>query len=104
MALVDAGARAAVVKGGHLDGPATDVFYDGHDVIELAGDRVLTTHTHGTGCTFAAAIAARLALGVSLTDSVRHAKAYVTHAIRHAPGLGHGHGPLGPGFPQVPFE
>jgi hydroxymethylpyrimidine/phosphomethylpyrimidine kinase len=102
-ALVEAGVAAAVVKGGHLEGPATDVLYDGHAIIELPGERLLTPHTHGTGCTFAAAIAARLALGSPLTEAVRQAKAYVAHAIRHAPGLGHGHGPLGPGFPTAPI-
>jgi hydroxymethylpyrimidine/phosphomethylpyrimidine kinase len=105
VALVDAGVAAAVVKGGHLEGPSTDVLYDGRDLIELPGERFPTRHTHGTGCTFAAAIAARLALGAALADAVRHAKAYVAHAIQHAPGLGQGHGPLGPGFVAPgPFE
>lgn len=98
-ALVEAGVPAAVVKGGHLEGPATDVLYDGRAFVELPGERIPTSHTHGTGCTFAAAITARLALGASLSEAVTLAKKYVTHAIRHAPGLGHGHGPLGPGFP-----
>lgn len=98
-ALVGAGAQAALVKGGHLAGPAIDVLYDGAAFIELEGERIDTRHTHGTGCTFAAAIAAHLALGATLADAARAAKAYVTHAIRHAPGLGHGHGPLGPGLP-----
>jgi hydroxymethylpyrimidine/phosphomethylpyrimidine kinase len=98
--LVEAGARAALVKGGHLDGPAVDVLYDGHVFAELPGDRIASRHTHGTGCTFAAAVAARLALGDPLVDAAREAKAYVTQAIRCAPGLGHGHGPLGPGFPR----
>jgi hydroxymethylpyrimidine/phosphomethylpyrimidine kinase len=98
-ALVAAGAPAALVKGGHLAGPAIDVLYDGATFTALESERIDTQHTHGTGCTFAAAIAARLALGATLIDAARAAKAYVTHAIRHAPGLGHGHGPLGPGFP-----
>jgi hydroxymethylpyrimidine/phosphomethylpyrimidine kinase len=93
--LVSLGARAAIVKGGHLDGPAIDVLHDGHTVTEFRSERIDTPHTHGTGCTFAAAIAARLACGDSLTDATRHAKHYVTEAIRHAPGIGHGHGPLG---------
>lgn len=93
-ALVKMGARAAVVKGGHLDGPAIDVFDDGSQVVELAGPRFQTAHTHGTGCTLAAAIAARLALGDSVLDAVRGAKTYVARAIERAPGLGHGHGPL----------
>ncbi len=92
--LIGAGARAVVVKGGHLPGPAIDVFSDGTETIELAAERIETRHTHGTGCTFAAAIAAHLARGASLADAVRAAKQYVTRAIAAAPGLGHGHGPL----------
>ena len=88
------GAQAAVVKGGHLDGPPIDVFADRDRTIDIAGDRVITQHTHGTGCTFSAAIAARLALGADLLTAVRLAKQYVTRAIAHAPGLGAGHGPL----------
>lgn len=93
--LVALGARAAIVKGGHLEGPAVDVLHDGRTLIEFRADRIATPHTHGTGCTFASAIAARLALGDTLTDATAHAKHYVTEAIRHAPGLGRGHGPLG---------
>jgi hydroxymethylpyrimidine/phosphomethylpyrimidine kinase len=98
--LVALGARAAIVKGGHLQGPAIDVLHDGHAVTEFRADRIDTPHTHGTGCTFASAIAARLALGDGLVDATRHAKDYVTEAIRHAPGIGHGHGPLGHFFPR----
>jgi hydroxymethylpyrimidine/phosphomethylpyrimidine kinase len=94
-ALVDAGARAVLVKGGHLEGPATDVLFDGHTFLELSAARLPGRHTHGTGCTLSAAIAARLALGDALPDAVRAAKDYVTHAIARAPGLGHGPGPLG---------
>ena len=93
--LVSMGARAAIVKGGHLDGPAIDVLHEGAHASELYADRIDTVHTHGTGCTFAAALAARLALGDSLRDAATAAKHYVTAAIRHAPGLGRGHGPLG---------
>ena len=93
-AIVGLGARAVVVKGGHLDGPAVDVLHNGHDLIELAAERIKTRHTHGTGCTFASAIAARLALGDSLAGAVAAAKSYVTRAIAQAPGLGSGHGPL----------
>jgi len=94
-ALVDAGAAAALVKGGHLDGAPVDVLYDGTQVVEFSGERVRSRHTHGTGCTLSSAIAARLALGDSLEAAVRAAKAYVSAAIRAAPGLGRGHGPLG---------
>ena len=93
--LVDRGARAALVKGGHLDtASAVDVLFDGQTCIEIASPREPGRHTHGTGCTLSSAIAARLALGESLEDAVRGAKAYVTRAIAQAPGLGHGHGPL----------
>ena len=92
--IVRDGARAVVVKGGHLTGPAVDVFYNGHDFAELQAERIDTMHTHGTGCTFASATAAQLALGIPLLEAVRFAKAYVTRAIEAAPGLGHGHGPL----------
>ena len=92
--LVALGARAALVKGGHLEGPAIDVLLDGREVTEFRAERIDTPHTHGTGCTLASAIAARLALGDSLVEATRHAKRYVTDAIRHAPGLGRGHGPL----------
>ncbi len=96
--LVELGARAAVVKGGHLDGPAVDVFYDGQAFVTLSADRIDSRHTHGTGCTFSAALAARLAQGDALADAVRAAKAYVTRAIERAPGLGRGAGPLGLGL------
>lgn len=94
-AIVALGAGAALVKGGHLEGPAVDVLFDGRTTIRLETPRHHTRHTHGTGCTLAAAIAARLALGDELAVAVRRAKHYVTWAILHAPGLGHGHGPLG---------
>ena len=92
--LIELGPRAVLVKGGHLDGPAVDVLYDGRDVIELEAARIDTPHTHGTGCTLSSAIAARLARGDDLVAAVRAAKTYVTRAIAEAPKLGHGHGPL----------
>jgi len=92
--LVAAGARAAVVKGGHLQGPAVDVLFDGQTFTELRAERVATRHTHGTGCTFSAAIAARLARGDDLLTAVRGAKDYITRAIAQAPQLGAGHGPV----------
>ena len=89
------GPKAVVVKGGHLEGDeATDVFWDGHEMVELSAPRLASASTHGTGCTFASAIAANLALGVPLGEAVARAKEYLTGAIRHAPGLGRGHGPL----------
>jgi len=85
----------AVVKGGDLEGEeeATDFLSDGKETIELAGPRIRTTNTHGTGCTFASAIAARLALGDAVPDAARRAKAYVAGAIRNGPGVGRGRGP-----------
>ena len=95
MQIVDMGAGAAVVKGGHMeDGPASDVFFDGSDLRVFTSPRVSTTSTHGTGCTFASAIAAGLASGMPLKDAVSQAKRYVTAAIREAFPMGRGHGPL----------
>jgi hydroxymethylpyrimidine/phosphomethylpyrimidine kinase len=90
------GPRVVVVKGGHLpsDGQVIDVVCTPDHEFELRGPRIDTRHTHGTGCTFAAAIAAHLALGQSIDDAVRSARAYLEGAIRQAPGLGGGHGPL----------
>lgn len=101
-AIVGLGATHAMVKGGHLDGPPVDVLADRHGCLRLPGSRIDTVHTHGTGCTLAAAIAARLALGETVWDAAEAAKRYVTWAIRHAPGLGEGHGPLGWGAVNLP--
>jgi hydroxymethylpyrimidine/phosphomethylpyrimidine kinase len=92
--LVRLGAGAALVKGGHLEGPATDVLATAAGVVDLPAERIASRHTHGTGCTLAAAIAANLATGADLRDAVERAKAYVTRCIRQAPGLGRGCGPL----------
>lgn len=90
------GPAAVIVKGGHLESPyAIDILFDGRDVVELQSPRIATTSTHGTGCTFASAIAANLALGASLHEAAQRAKDYVLQAIRHAPQIGSGHGPLG---------
>ena len=89
------GPQAVVVKGGHLaSGEVTDLLYDGQEFIELTAERVNTTSTHGTGCTFASAIAAGLAQGLELQEAVAQAKEYVTDALRHAFPMGGGHGPL----------
>ena len=92
--IVDMGAKAVVIKGGHLDGPATDLFYDGSTFQEFTSPRIDTTNTHGTGCTFASAVAAGLARGMTPINAVALAKEYVTEAIRHSFPLGQGHGPL----------
>jgi hydroxymethylpyrimidine/phosphomethylpyrimidine kinase len=88
------GVRAVVVKGGHLPGDAVDVFFDGSRMEELHAERIETANTHGTGCTYASAIASRLAHGDELLDAVRGAKAYLTEAIRRSYSVGHGHGPV----------
>ena len=93
-AIVRLGARSVVVKGGHRQGDPTDVFFDGRAHLELPGRRVETTSTHGTGDTFASAIAALLARGMALEEAIRGAKAYLTAAIEHAYPIGHGHGPV----------
>lgn len=94
-AIVAAGARAALVKGGHLeDDQLVDVFFDGREWREWSRHRIETTSTHGTGCTLSAAIAAGLAHGRPLLDAVDAALDYVQRAIAEAPGLGRGHGPL----------
>ena len=91
--LVEMGAPAVVVTGGHLD-KAIDVFFDGSALEVFMGDRVKPENTHGTGCTFSSAIAANLALGRQLRDAVVLAKAYVTEAIRKAYVVGPGRVPL----------
>jgi hydroxymethylpyrimidine/phosphomethylpyrimidine kinase len=89
------GAAAVIIKGGHLPKPdIVDLLYDGDRFHEFRHERIQSTATHGTGCTFAAALAARLALGDELTDAVPRVQAYVAGAIRHAPGLGRGNGPM----------
>lgn len=89
------GAAAVVVKGGHLEHEdIIDVLIDGDRVVHLVGPRVAGRHTHGTGCTFAAAIAARLALGDDLESAARAAQAYVREAMRAGVPLGAGHRPL----------
>jgi hydroxymethylpyrimidine/phosphomethylpyrimidine kinase len=94
-ALHDLGPGAVLVKGGHLadTDEAVDVLYDGTDVQTFAAPRIDTDHTHGTGCTYASAIAAHCAHGRDLADAVAHAKRYVTRAIENGLSIGHGHGP-----------
>ena len=89
------GPAVVVIKGGHLDGEVVeDVVFDGEAVTVLSGRRVATRHTHGTGCTFSAAIAARLAWGDVPVEAVRVAREYLQGAIEHAWPLGAGHGPV----------
>ena len=93
--IMDFGCGAVIVKGGHLDdeAQAVDVLYDGSRFEEFASDRVETTRTHGTGCTYSAALATFLGQGDDLVTAVSRAKEYITGAIANAPDIGHGHGP-----------
>jgi hydroxymethylpyrimidine/phosphomethylpyrimidine kinase len=94
--IVEMGATAVVVKGGHLPSPViTDLLLHEDEFVEFRQPRVPGVHTHGTGCTFAAAITSHLARGHDLRMAVEGAQHYVAAAIRHAPKLGRGHGPLG---------
>lgn len=88
------GPRHVVIKGGHRAAQPIDIYCDGERCVELSAERIHTCQTHGTGCTFASALAAFLAHGWPVERAVAGAKVYVTEAMRHAPGLGRGHGPL----------
>ncbi len=97
-ALLAMGAQAVLVKGGHMTGAQVqDVLVSAQGIEIFSGTRIETRHTHGTGCTLASAIATGLAQGMALTDAVRRARDYVFEAIRTAPELGGGHGPLNHG-------
>ena len=85
---------AVLVKGGHLEGAAVDILYFSAAFHNFSAERIWTPHTHGTGCTYSAAITACLAIGIDLPESVERAKNYVTEAIRTNPGLGSGCGPV----------
>jgi hydroxymethylpyrimidine/phosphomethylpyrimidine kinase len=88
------GARAVLIKGGHLESDATDLLFDGAEYREFPAARIATLHTHGTGCTYSAAITAGLAGGAALGEAVARAKRFIHQAIRGNPGLGHGCGPV----------
>ena len=93
--LASFGAANVLVKGGHLRGEALDLLYlSGGEIREFSASRIETRHTHGSGCTYSAAITALLAKGTPLIDAVGRAKAFISEAIRTAPGLGSGNGPL----------
>ncbi|MEK8126451.1 bifunctional hydroxymethylpyrimidine kinase/phosphomethylpyrimidine kinase [Paenibacillus filicis] len=87
------GAGAAIVKGGHRSGDPTDVIFDGESYHLMEAERYETRHTHGTGCTFSAAICAELAKGRTLLEAAHTAKQFITLAIREELGIGQGHGP-----------
>ncbi|GER90278.1 hydroxymethylpyrimidine/phosphomethylpyrimidine kinase [Dictyobacter vulcani] len=90
------GPRYVIIKGGHRPQAPIDIFYNGQDFVDLRAERIQTPNTHGTGCTFSAAIAAFLARGWSMDEAVVRAKRYITGAIEHAAALniGHGYGPV----------
>ena len=88
------GAKSVLVKGGHLEGEAVDVLFDGTRVIRLANPRLKNNNTHGTGCTLSSAIAAYIARGCELEQAVAKAKEYLTGAIENGFSVGHGVGPV----------
>ncbi len=91
--IFDLGIRSVLIKGGHYEGEAVDVFYDGRFTL-FECERIATKNTHGTGCTLSSAIAALLARGSAPVEAVRGAKEYITEAIRHSLDIGGGNGPL----------
>ena len=93
-AIADLGPRHVLVKGGHLRGPAQDVFWSRGVIQHLPGPRIDTKNTHGTGCVLSAAITARLARGDDVITAVQGAKRFIASAIRTNPGLGSGCGPV----------
>lgn len=91
--IYDMGTGNVLIKGGHLDGDAVDVLFDGENYASFMSARIRTKNTHGTGCTLSSAITANLANGMDLPKAVEEAKNYVTMAIRHSLDIGKGHGP-----------
>ncbi len=93
--IIDLGPKSVLIKGGHLEEDAVDIFYDGSAFTPFHSPRIETPNTHGTGCTLSAAIAANLAKGESLAEAILKSKQFITEAIRNAPSdIGSGHGPL----------
>ncbi|SFE79475.1 bifunctional hydroxymethylpyrimidine kinase/phosphomethylpyrimidine kinase [Alteribacillus iranensis] len=88
------GAGSALVKGGHFSGDATDILYAGNEFYYFSAPRTETNHTHGTGCTLSAAIAAKLARGYNIADAVDESKQFITEAISQPLGIGKGNGPV----------
>ena len=92
--ICDMGAKHTLIKGGHLQGEAVDILFDGQKERQYSAQRIITKNTHGTGCTLSSAITAELAKGYSLPDAVQAGKDYVTKAIQTSLEIGVGHGPL----------
>ena len=87
------GCRMVLIKGGHSEGDATDILFDGEEFYYYTSPRIHTKNTHGTGCTYSSAIASNLALGMPISQAVEQAKKYVTTVIAHALEIGQGNGP-----------
>lgn len=100
-AIRNLGCANILVKGGHAVGQPNDVLVRENAITRFPGHRIDTKHTHGTGCTYSAAITACLASGLELTDAIAKAKAFIQRAIESAPGIGNGHGPVNH-FASVP--
>lgn len=94
MTIRSKGPRAVIIKGGHYGDDAVDYFYDGEFVVPIPGKRILTTSTHGTGCTFSSAVAALMARGLPAKEAAAGAKKFIEKAIETAPALGKGYGPV----------
>ena len=92
--LQEMGARYVLLKGGHLESSAVDLLLTDGNLHRFPSERFETRHTHGTGCTYAAAISSFLAQGEPIEQAVGKAKQFIREAIRTAPGLGKGHGPI----------
>ena len=99
--IVKLGAKACIVKGGHFDGPPVDVFYDGKKYETFKSERINTKNTHGTGCTFSAAIAAYIAKGEDIISAISKSKNYINCAIQEDFLVGKGHGPLNHFYKQI---
>jgi hydroxymethylpyrimidine/phosphomethylpyrimidine kinase len=92
--IAESGCRAVLIKGGHSDAEPADLLWDGGVITWLEGERIATPHTHGTGCTFSAAIAASLVRGLSLENAALDAKRYISGAIAHHQLFGRGYNPV----------
>jgi hydroxymethylpyrimidine/phosphomethylpyrimidine kinase len=103
-AIAGLGAKAVLIKGGHLVSEATDLLFVDGRFHAYPGKRVNTRHTHGTGCTYSAAITAELAKGTELSAAIAAAKEFITRAIATNYGLGHGFGPVNHFTPVTPAE
>jgi hydroxymethylpyrimidine/phosphomethylpyrimidine kinase len=95
-AIFELGPANVVIKGGHLEGVAADILYDGREFVEYRKERIDTRNTHGSGCIFASAIAARLAHGRTVRESVAEAEDFITAAIQNSLAIGRGYGPANP--------